>query len=226
MSDEKFLSKIQDYISSTFQKLKIKNNILTFTTSESLLKNFELKKNHVDIIIIDTNLNKTSGINTIYKARKLGVSCPAIYLSDSKNLAFDAIKTNVFRYLLKDNCEQQLTKALLVDYKKNYQPKFVIIKHENKFKKLKISEIAYLEIDNRKSNIAYKDKVLQLSTKMSEIIERLPENIFCRCHFSFCVNVQRVVAIKRYEATLDTGTIIPISKTRYSDLKNMFITNI
>lgn len=227
LSDINELLKIQTLISLAFQKLSIKYEILIFDSAKSVLQNFELpEENPTDVIIIDTNLNGINGVSVIHKLRKMGSQCKVIYLSDSKKFAFDAIKTNVFQYILKKNYEQILLKALIWNYKNNFQPEFIIIKHDNEIEKVKLSEILYFEIFNRGSNLIQNNKTIHLSIKMNDLIERLPNNLFCRCHFSFCVNIKKVVAVKRYEAKLENGLSIPISKTRYDGLKNMFLASL
>ena len=48
--------------------------------------------------------------------------------------------------------------------------------------------------------------------------EQLPPN-FYRIHRSFCINCDYVAKIERYTVTLVTGEMIPIPKTRYTQIR-------
>lgn len=225
IGDSKLLAEVNSLIHDVMENFHIRHKILTFSSGKSILKAFESNL-ETDIIIIDVNLTDINGIETIKKLRRSGNKNSVIYLSDDKSHAYATIPTDVFRYILKSDCKEVLTKSIMLDYKRNHQPKYTLIKVGGLLKKVQVSDISYLETCNRGTNIYYNNEPIYVSLKLSSFIETLPKNVFYRCHFSFAVNIQKVVGIKRYEAVLENGVSVPISKTRYDEVKKAFIDNI
>ena len=225
ISNHRLLSEINSFVYDIMERYRIRHKILTFSSEKSILKAAE-NNLETDVIIIDVNLQDANGVETIKKLRKLGNKSNVIYLSDDKSHAYDAIATDVFRYILKSDCKEALAKSIILDYKRNYQTKYTLIKVGGLLKKIQISDVLYLETCNRGTNIYYNDELIYVSIKLSSFIETLPQNVFYRCHFSFAVNIRKVVGIKRYEAVLENGNSVPISKTHYDEVKKAFIDNI
>ncbi len=56
---------------------------------------------------------------------------------------------------------------------------------------------------------------MEWSGTLSALAPQLPQWCFCRCHFSYFANLSHVTELVRYEARLDNGTVIPVSKRFY-----------
>lgn len=58
---------------------------------------------------------------------------------------------------------------------------------------------------------------------LAQITPSLPAWHFCRCHNSFFVNLAHVTELVRYEARLDNGAVIPVSKRFYKPAVEQYI---
>ena len=59
-----------------------------------------------------------------------------------------------------------------------------------------------------------------LSKQISDLEKVLPDDKFFRCHRSYIVNLDQVLNIERYQATMRNGDLLPISQQQYTELKN------
>lgn len=142
-------------IDNSYKKIE---NILNFffknvlhTNSLSYAKNV-YEKSFPSIIIIDINLNESSGIYFIKELRKKNKSIPIIVVTENKEIEvlIDAIKLNLIDYLLKPVDINKLVYALNLsakqilnsgeiittiknDIKYNYLRKTIIISTTNLF---------------------------------------------------------------------------------------------
>lgn len=63
-----------------------------------------------------------------------------------------------------------------------------------------------------------KNGELEVSGLLAVQMRRLPPQ-FLRIHKSYAVNLAHVTSIRRFKATLQSGTELPISKEKYMQLK-------
>ncbi len=90
--------------------------------------------------------------------------------------------------------------------------------------KIFLNQISYIETCGRKLLFYDKDgrKAFTVTEKLSDIETRLPE-YFTRCHHSFCVNLNFVSDIQRYEVVFGSGSTIPVSQKRYKEARENFV---
>lgn len=58
---------------------------------------------------------------------------------------------------------------------------------------------------------------------LTELASKLPARHFCRRHNSFLINLAHVAELVRYEARLDNGAVIPVSKRLYKSAVEQYI---
>lgn len=78
--------------------------------------------------------------------------------------------------------------------------------------------IFYVQSRNRKAELHCVDKIIQSDLGISEVNAMLPET-FCSIHRCYTVNTRYVMSIRRYEATLITGEVLPIPFHNYMQVK-------
>jgi DNA-binding LytR/AlgR family response regulator len=59
--------------------------------------------------------------------------------------------------------------------------------------------------------------------RLDELSDLLRETGFCRIHKSYLVNFKYVESVERYKAELMDGRSLAISKARYLEAKNEFV---
>ena len=58
--------------------------------------------------------------------------------------------------------------------------------------------------------------------RLDDVATQLPKN-FLRCHQSIIVNMAQIVSFRSYVLTLENGTELPISQSRYKNAKQKYL---
>lgn len=194
-------------------------------------------QNKVDIVIIDVFLNgKPDGItfaetiNIVPNASK-----PFVFLTSSKDRQiFDRAKlTNPFSFLMKPFNELEILYAIEMAIEKFYNQNNVFlsenqntvisndhlfIKKKNILKKVLITDILYIEVEERYCNIiTEKEKfvILISLTKMGLLLEN---NNFIKTHRNYIVNSDKIesIIVQDNEVVLKGNISVPLSD-KYKD---------
>lgn len=78
--------------------------------------------------------------------------------------------------------------------------------------------VFYVQSRNRKAELHCVDKIIQSDLSISEVNAMLPET-FCPIHRCYTVNSRYVMSVRRYEAALITGEVLPIPFHNYMQVK-------
>lgn len=170
--------------------------------------------NKVDIVIIDIFLNGSpdgiafaESINIVPNASK-----PFVFLTSSTDRQiFERAKlTKPFSYLMKPFNELELLYALELAVEKFYaqddvflsEEENTVISHEYLFikkgkslKKVEISDIIYIEVEEKYCNIITEKEKFVILISLTKILELFDSTIFCRTHRNFIVNTKKMIEI-------------------------------
>lgn len=189
--------------------------------------------NGADLCLIDININgPLNGIETI-KRLPDEARIPIIYLTaQGDHETFEQAKeTKPSAYLLKpyNAFELQTSIELAIEHfeeqpKENNEGKSlqviddkVFIKHKNRYDRISVSDIQYLEAFGNYTEIHTTEKTYVAVTQLGKIEQALREPFMFRCHRSFIVNLQAVQSFD--EAYVFFGEkAIPISKAQRAEL--------
>ncbi len=92
-----------------------------------------------------------------------------------------------------------------------------------KGKKVFVSQvqIQYMERSKRITNIHTQNEMISISEKLDDLLDRMPSNMFLRCHVSFVVNVKYVKCLFRTAIELKNGEKIPVSRRYYKSVRDI-----
>lgn len=83
-------------------------------------------------------------------------------------------------------------------------------------------DIVYIESDKMYAYVHTTKGTLRFRMQLRELLTRLNDKCFQRCHQSFIVNMDYIYSLKRYEITLRDGVCIPISKAYSKQIRTAF----
>lgn len=106
-------------------------------------------------------------------------------------------------------------KAFGQSQRKNIQQQALILQHGGITEKIANSQIRYIESNAHQLLIHTISGEVSLYEKL-DVYEKKLHKDFLRVHKSFLVNMQYIRRIEMKEVTLQDGTVLPVSKTRYS----------
>lgn len=170
--------------------------------------------NKVDIAIIDIYLNGVpEGITFAETLNVLpNLAKPFVFLtSTTDRTTFERAKlTKPFSYLLKPFNELELLYALELAVEKFYaqndvflgdeedtviSAEYLFIKKGKSLKKVQITDIVYIEVEEKYCNIVTEKEKFVILISLTKILDLLDPNTFCRTHRNYIVNTSKIMEI-------------------------------
>jgi two-component system, LytTR family, response regulator len=201
--------------SDALQKVLLENNynvVGVATNYTDALSQFY--KHTVDIVIIDVFLDgKPDGITF---AETINIvpngSKPFVFLTNSQDRKiFERAKlTNPFSFLMKPFNELEILYAIEIAVEKFYTQTnvflsedqdtvisndYLFIKKKNALKKVSLSDILYIEVEDRYCNIITEKEKFVILISLTKISELLNKQKFIRTHRNNIVNVDKIEEI-------------------------------
>lgn len=190
---------------------------------DNALKAFDvLKKEAVDLIFLDIQMPKLTGIEFI---KVLNPNAQIIFTTAYREYAIESYELNVADYLLKPVSFQRFLKAVnkvlngqheeaqqeeSKDALRSDSP-HIFLKADRKMVKVYLKDILYIESLKDYVRIKLQGKEVISLQKISFLEEKLPEDCFIRVHRSFIVPLKRIDAFSNNAVEVN-GIEIPIGR--------------
>lgn len=175
-----------------------------------------LKENEVDLIFLDINLPKISGINFL---KSLTAPPQVIITSAYSEYALEGFELDVVDYLLKPFSLERFVKAISKIKSIRSESDTLFIKSDKEFFQITIGNICYIKGDDDFTRIYTNDRLYLDKRTMKAWISDLP-NSFMRIHKSYIVNKKSITRISGQRIFLN-GTELPIGRTYKEEVKKL-----
>jgi DNA-binding LytR/AlgR family response regulator len=197
--DEKI---IQDSISQKIIRHYPHAMLCTYSSGEELT----LSDSQIDILFLDIEMPGIGGMETARKLRKQNKKFILIFVTALPEYVFQAFDVGAFHYLVKPFSDEKF--ALVLDkavkqFKENSsinskrESESIIVKNKGIGSKIRLDDIIYAEVFNRKVVIHKSDSEVEYYGKISDL-EKIAGDDFFRPHRSYLINFQYV---EKYDAT-------------------------
>lgn len=182
-----------------------------------------LRTNEVELIFLDINMPKISGIN-FYKG--LSVKPAVIFTTAYPNYAVDGFELNAVDYLVKpfgfDRFYAAVEKVVLKNANNdNPATDFITVKVDKRLFKVDISKIQYIESIGDYAKIHIDDKVLISSETLKGYEQILPSNQFVRIHKTYIISLNFVNYLEGNQISINDMKL-PVGKAYRDSLKKKF----
>lgn len=217
--DEK---KVREILAEKAGRLCPGAEILLFASGEELLAAGRTP----DILFLDIQMPGAGGMDTAKELRKRNKEMILIFVTALKEYVFRAFDVGAFHYLVKPFSEDKFASVLqnaVEEYrqrteisgqsKTREEEKHIMILSAGSHIKVKMRDIVYAEVFNRKVILHKMAEDIEYYGKLSEL-ERLAGEDFFRCHRSYLVNFRFVVKYDASEIMLEKGTA-PVAKQKF-----------
>lgn len=194
--------------------------ISLFTSSEEFL--FYYSPGLYDLLLLDIQMNGDNGIVLAKKIREQNDNVSVIFITAVSDYVFSGYDVGAKQYLLKPVNKAKLKEC--IDKLKEERADGVKIFFNNSDGGLAISsrDILYLEAVAHNTEIVCKNGVITAADSISECEKKLTDR-FVKAHRSYIINLEYISSIKKYNAVLDNGGCVPISRRLYSEVNRRFI---
>jgi DNA-binding LytR/AlgR family response regulator len=190
-----------------------------------------LSEQQVDIIFLDINLPKINGIDFIKTIHK---KYHVIITTAYDNYAIQGFELDVTDYLLKPISFERFLKAVnkvmsLIKGEAQVSQNevgsdYFFVKSDNKYEKIAMQEILYVEALQNYIIIHCTDKKVITYSSLKGIESYLSAKEFLRVQKSFIVSVAKIDRIDGDDVVIGK-TLIPISRSLKEDVMNSIVNN-
>lgn len=217
---------IRELLKSKIEKQYSDANIIFFSSGEELL----LTDQHIDILFLDIQMNGKNGMETARELRKKNKKMILIFVTAIEEYVFQAFDVGAFHYIVKPIDDVKFVDILckaVDEWKlqrsevKEIESSYVMINNGGVHIKVKIEDIVYAEVFNRKVVLHKLDEKIEYYGKISEL-EALAGDSFFRPHRAYLINFKYV---EKYDATtiyLEKGTAL-MAKQNYPEFVKKYM---
>ena len=203
-----------------------KKHLLEFAYSEFSSGELLLSSNiEFDLIFMDYQMDKINGIDTVGRIRNREDNTTVIFISSYKEMVFDSMEVDTYRFLIKPINLEKLHKALDDFIKKYHSERYVLLYNEEEDKICRIAEssIIYAEADNIYSKVRTAKSFYKFKGTLSKFEHSLKSAFFYRTHRSYVVNFNFINSYTQSEIRFENNEKACLTKTKFSKFQKSYI---
>lgn len=197
------------YLAAIVSELQPKLTIqLAATPSEAL---FLLKKEHVDLVLLDVEMPGMTGLELVENMRKISDSVPVVFVSAYKRAEFiqRALRLNAIDYIDKPVDPAELNNALLKAFETDlkitpsrkkeahHNDRFCLLTDSGEMF-IEVNNVVYFETLKRYSIVYFVDGTTKIiRNNLEGLSKKLPSNSFLRVSRQHIVNVKSIKYVSK-----------------------------
>lgn len=195
-------------------------DVLLYSNAEELL--FSYTPGCFDALLLDIQMTGENGVSLAKRIRSFNDDAAIIFITAVSDYVFDGYDVGAVQYLLKPVNENKLFECLNTLHKRVPDKMKIIFENDEGSTVCTIDDILYLEAFSHKTKVVLIDRSLFINESIGSIENRIGGG-FYKCHRSYIVNLRHINSIKKYDAVMDNGLTVPISRRIFNDFSSAFI---
>jgi len=185
------------------------------------------KKDSFSHYLLDVMMPGMDGITAAQEIRTFDTDAKLIFLTSSREYAYQSYRVKAYDYLLKPVQTEELT-ALLKQLQSQEESAMDCLSIQNgrSIFRISLAQLSYVEVNQKHLyfHLAGGD-VRQLPGSMAEFEQRLLSRPgFVKIHRSYIVNLQHVSALTPKGCIMFGGSNLPVSRFLYNDIQKKYMT--
>lgn len=179
-----------------------------------------LKTEKVDLLFLDINMPRLSGISFLKTLRD---APQVIFITAYPEYAVEGFELEALDYLLKPFSFERFLKAIrraedkLAFSTADSEKSYLLIKANKKLYKVDFQDLLYLQAYGDYVKIFTKNSTLTTKERLSNLEQQLPESMFQKIHRSHIIALSEIQFIEGNQVKIGT-TKLPIATTYKEDL--------
>lgn len=226
--DKIFAKQMQTELKSLFQNKNIISDVLFYIDPEKFLH--EYNNNPFDLIYLDIDMPKMSGIKLASMIRKNETDTHIIFVSSYSHFVFNTFQYAPYRFIRKEKLLQELSESVDSYCEEIFSEKQLInLQFENNTVEYKdITKMVYFYSLRHDIFLFYDNQSKRLANRaytMDYLEEFFKPYGFIRVHKTYLVNCRYVYQIRNDQVILNyksERTVLPLSARRMVDVKEQF----
>jgi DNA-binding LytR/AlgR family response regulator len=214
----------------------IRESIKDQPTSIALFESLQeaqlyLEKNLVDILFLDLNLQGRDGFDLLKSA--VSEAFQTIIVSANTDRAIEAYEYGVLDFIPKPFTSERLKKAFErlehAEMRLEHAATVIVVKNQGRLQLIPLEQINFLQGAGDYAELHLQNGTVVLHSKSLEALTRILPETFTRIHKSYIADINQIDEFYiygggKYECKLKNGTVLPVSRTRYRELVDIFNT--
>lgn len=197
--------------------------IEVFTSAEQCLRYIRDEK-MVDLLFLDIELGIMNGIElaSVIRNELHNDYMQIVYVSSKQSYAMELFESHPLHFLVKPLDEEKLAKVFLKAVKLIDKSEAAFCyKKGHTYKKVFLSEIIYLEANNREIILHTNSGTDMFYGTLKSIYPELQKHGFFFCHKSFLVHYDKVKIFGTAQLIMQNEDVIPISQGQRKAVKEL-----
>ncbi len=211
---------------SAFRAKGIRPEIIRFTSGRQLLEAME--KTRFQIVLLDIEMPDMDGIAVGRQIRDRSDNTPIIFVSECESRVFESFLIQPLGFVRKSNFLNDIAAVAELYIKTCLQEsnsEYLEFTTRNGILTLKSKQIRYIEGSRNYQMLYTTASPEPIEVKMTmEKLEKVTEaQGFIRAHKGYLVNFRYIQRIQAGSLTLQDGTVIPIGRSKMSEVKMKYL---
>lgn len=219
--DIKHISLLKSYTEKFSKEENEIFEISEFTNGLNFLDEYDGKLNAV---FMDIEMPHLDGIETAKKIRTKAPSLGIVFVTNMAQYAIRGYEVNAIDFIVKPVeyfvFTDKLKKA--IKFSNQNKEKEIIIETDNSVRRLRVSQIVYVEKDKNYLVYHTKESEYRMRGTMLSVEEALIPEGFTKCNSGGIVNLRYVTKVEKDSLLVD-GSIVPVSRQRRKEVKEDFM---
>ncbi len=202
-----------------------KVSIDSYNDAEQFIFGSEDKQEY-DLLILDIEMGKMNGVELARKIRRERRDTRIVFLTGYKDFVFEGYEVGAIRYLLKPMKENQLFELMeaITKEMEQKQKEYFIFHCDGKLQKVEFRDILYIESNGHYLTMKTGTEFFEWKASLISVEEDFLKAGYGMIRRGLYVNPKHIKKIGKTECILDNNEILPVSKSRYKEINQSFIT--
>ena len=216
-------NRLYEFCTGILTKMSVEHKISVFSSAEEFEEASINSGSRFNVLLLDIELGGKSGMELAHEMRERGNRISIIFITGSEEYLREGYSIQPIHYLLKPVSKEKVAEALKVDLDLNYHKNNIVLQKGAKTVILPADDIVYIESFDHKVIVHSTCEEHVFKWSLSEIAKKLPENMFCRVHNSYIINMKHIVKFLRSEIVLSEGSCLPVGRKYYEAVQKSFV---
>lgn len=217
----------QDYVIGFLRNWAEENNriieIRTFFSAEEFLFQYAEEKDF-HILVLDIEMDKMNGVELAKKLREDNRDIQILFVTGFPDYIAEGYEVDALHYLMKPVTQEKIFAVLnkAIANLKTMENNLLFLQVNGEMIKFITDNIFYVEVFSHSCILHTTEGNVEIKISISELESKLGEG-FIRVHRSYLVNLEQIKKIAKTEIFLEDGSVVPLSRRKYTDVNMAFI---
>ena len=199
-------------VEAYFREKDISLQIHPFESGEEIAKR---AGEFFDVIFMDIDMGGLDGMEAARRIRAVDSNAVIVFITNMAGYAVEGYSVQALDFLIKPvsalRIRQELDKIL--EIRRRGKPPKIMLKGNGTIFQVDVNDILFVEMYGRKIRVHRRQGMVEFNGTLRYFEERLPKELFFRCHHGFLVNMAYVSSIGKCDVEVE-GRCLPVGRQR------------